>query len=44
MVILAFRIEKLWKVHYLNQNFEIAIIKKGDFKSFDLKVISGKHF
>ena len=26
------------------QAFEIAFIKKGDFKSFDLKIISGNHF
>ena len=25
------------------QAFEIAIVKKDDFKSFDLKIISGKH-
>ena len=27
-----------------SQAFEIVIVKKGDFESFDLKIISGKHF
>ena len=44
MIILAFRIEKLGKFILKLQAFEIAIIKKGDFKSLDLKIISGNNF
>ena len=44
MIILAFRIEKLGKLILKLQAFEIAIIKKGDFKSLDLKIISGNNF
>ena len=38
---------KIWESSIFEpklQAIEIAIVKKGDFKSFDLKIISGKHF
>ena len=47
MIILAFRIGKIWKSSLFKpklQAFEIAVTKKNNFKNFDLKIISGKHF
>ena len=46
MVIFPFRIE-VWESSLFKpklQVFEIATINKDDLKSFDLKIISGKHF
>ena len=42
MIILAFWESSLFKPKL--QAIEIAIVKKGDFKIVDLKIISGKHF
>ena len=46
MIILALRIENRKSPPFKPklQAFEIAIIKKGDFKSFYYKIISGKYF
>ena len=43
MIILAFWKNSLFKPKKL-QSFKIAIIKKGDFKSFDLKINFRKTF
>ena len=45
MIILAFSIENLGKCNKPKfQAFEVAIIKKSDFKSIDRKIVSGKYF
>ena len=46
IIFLAFRIE-VWESSLFKpklQVFEIATMNKDDFKSFDPKIISGKHF
>ena len=35
---------KFLRTHFLQEHLWWLLLKKGDFKSFDFKIISGKHF